>query len=171
MHSWYRAGNATSRRVLGKWKPYALWNLWRTTGKSLNIHGIITFEETTRQWFGEGGHPDPRAQDRGDVCSGRLSGNPCPYNYRGGWIVPKKVADTIRRFVEIKNHLKLRVEGEERLGHCEVCQCELSFKIHYPLNVIMNHTSAEEYAKFPPNAEHPEFHCWLKTEAGEQPTL
>jgi hypothetical protein len=120
-----------------------------------------------REWFGDGGKPDPRSQDRADVCSGRLSGEKCPYNYLGHWIIPKKIADTIRRCVELKNHLSLRVEGEDKLGHCECCNCVLSLKVHVPRQTILNHTNDVEYAKFPPNPDHPKFQCWLKSESYE----
>lgn len=116
------------------------------------------FSATAVEWWGDGGHPDPRAQDRADVCSGRLTGNPCPHNYQGGWIMPQKVADTVRRWFELKNHLKLRVEGEEKLGHCEICNCGLSLKIHVPRQTTLNHTPDEEYAKLPE-------WCWMRTES------
>ena len=99
-----------------------------------------------------------KAQARADICSGRISGRKCPFNYQGGWLLPQAVADTVRRWFELKNHLKLRVEGEEKLGHCEVCNCVLSFKVHVPRQTTLNHTPDIEYEKFPS-------FCWLKTEA------
>jgi len=114
-------------------------------------------EEIIREWWGDGGSPSPLAQDRADVCTGRINGKPCSYNYVGGWSTPKEIAAIIRRQFEVKNSLKLRVTGEESLGHCECCNCVLSLKVHVPRETIMNHTNEKEYAKFPP-------HCWLKTE-------
>ena len=32
------------------------------------------------------------------------------------------------------------------------------------LCVIPYHTNDVDYAKFPPNTDHPKFHCWLKQE-------
>ena len=76
--------------------------------------------------------------------------------------MPQKVADTVRRWFELKNHLKLQVEGEDKLGHCEICNCVLSLKVHVPRQTILNHTSAEEYAKYPS-------FCWLLTEGEPTP--
>ena len=71
----------------------------------------------------------------------------------------------MRRFFELKNHLTLRVEGEEQLGYCEICSCRLNLKVFVPRQIIMDHTTDSEYAKFPPNQDHPKFTCWLKQEA------
>jgi hypothetical protein len=129
------------------------------------IQDASKFSSTVKDWLGEGGHPVPQSQSqsRADVCSGRLSRRKCPFNYQGGWFLPRAVADTVRRWFEAKNSLKLCVEGEEVLGKCEVCRCALSLKIHIPRQVILNHTPDEEYSKFPS-------HCWLITEGYEKET-
>lgn len=119
-------------------------------------------EKTIREWWGDGGHPDPKAQDRADVCTGRLTGKPCPYNYHGRWLFPKAVADAIRRCFEIKSHAQLTVTGEENLGQCECCNCVLSLKVHTPLTHILNTTNPRELEKFPE-------WCWIKTEMKESP--
>lgn len=116
------------------------------------------FAGTMREWLGEGAQPDPRAQDRADVCTGRLSGKPCPNNYLGRWLIPEAIAGTVKGIIEAKNHHKLSVEGESELGWCEVCNCKLSLKVHVPPQTILNHTPAETLEKFP------DF-CWLKIES------
>jgi hypothetical protein len=113
-----------------------------------------TFGATMREWIGEGLQPDPLAQDRADICTGRLSGKPCPYNYLGRWMLPEAVAGTIKKLVEVKTHLKLEVDGEDKLGFCEICNCKLSLKVHVPLNVILNN---------PPSGDFPPW-CWVKKE-------
>lgn len=122
------------------------------------VNDTLKFFATMREWLGEGGKPAPNAQDRADVCSGRLSGKPCPHNYLGAWITPQVVANTVRRFVGAKNNLKLRVLGEEMTGHCECCNCVISLKVHVPITTILNHTPRDEFEKFPE-------WCWIKTEA------
>lgn len=114
--------------------------------------------KTLIEWLGEGATHDPKAQDRADVCTGRLSGKPCPHNYSGRWLLPETLAVSFKACVEIKTHLKLTVEGEDRLGWCEICNCNLPLKVHVPLKTILNHTPAETLGKFP------EF-CWIKNES------
>ena len=126
----------------------------------MTIHEAANGAKILAEWLGEGLHPDPLAQDRADICTGRLTGKPCEYNYQGRWIFPDAVASTVQRIAEIKNRLKLRVEGEENLGHCEICKCVLSLKVHVPRRTILNHTSGEEYAKLPP-------YCWQVTESNK----
>jgi hypothetical protein len=119
------------------------------------------FASTIKDWLGEGCQPDPQAQDRANICTGKNSGRPCEFNWRGGWIMRREVADTVRRWIEAKEHLQLRVEGEDQLGTCEVCRCPLSTKIHIPLKTILAHTPKEEFENLPP-------HCWIKLETDEK---
>lgn len=76
--------------------------------------------------------------------------------------MPDAVAGTIRLWAEAKTHLRLTVEGEDKLGHCEVCNCVLSLKVHVPIQTILNHTPADQKAKFPA-------FCWISEET-KQPT-
>jgi hypothetical protein len=123
----------------------------------MTVQQLSDGSKTLYEWLGEGSHPDPQAQDRADVCSGRITGNPCPYNYQGHWLIPETIANLIKQYAEAKNHLKLTVRGEETLGWCEVCSCKLSLKVHVPLKHIVNHCHPETLEKFPA-------FCWMTTE-------
>lgn len=126
----------------------------------MNPSHAVTFGKVLAEWLGEGLHPDPKAQARADVCSGRLSGHKCPHNYLGGWIVPEKIANTVKAWIEAKEHLDLSLEKEEELGHCEICQCRLNLKVFVPLPTILKHTPAPTLSDFRDKAPW----CWLNTE-------
>jgi hypothetical protein len=124
------------------------------------VHNYANGLRIVTDWLGHGGHvvSPEQAQARADVCTGRLSGSPCPKN--GAPItVEKEVAEGIKTVVELKNHLKLRVLGEKKLHTCHVCLCHLPTKVHVPLEHIMRHTSPEELNDFVDG-------CWLRSENG-----
>jgi hypothetical protein len=106
---------------------------------------------TRRAWLGEGGVPSPRAQHRANVCL------QCPHNearpleelFKGA------VAGVVRRQLEVKGKLGLKVEGEEGLHVCGLCGCVLRLKVHVPLDVAR--TNTPDWQGFPA-------HCWLRTE-------
>lgn len=107
------------------------------------------------EWIGDGAHPvhTGLAQSRADTCAA------CVKNVRGHWWNQStdKLADTIRSYIEVKNHIGLRVFGEEKLGTCDVCQCNLPLKVHVPIVHIHAHTSDDTISKFPSN-------CWITKE-------
>jgi hypothetical protein len=109
-------------------------------------------------WLGRGLRPvaSGESQYRADICTGRTSGRPCPFN-RDGFKFIASAARIIHRQVEYKNHLRLRVEGEENLKTCAICLCHLPLKVHVPLQEILNHTDPEKLAEF--SAKQPE--CWM----------
>lgn len=111
-------------------------------------------------WLGAGGHTvsQHEAQDRSDVCTGRLSGAACPYNVPSN-LVTGLAGESIRHLIEIKNKAALRVDGEKKLGGCERCACHLKLKVWTPLAYIRKHTTDEEISSYPPI-------CWLRTESG-----
>lgn len=126
----------------------------------MSVSQVGTFAKTMADWLGEGLQPDAKAQDRADICTGRLSGTPCRHNYLGKWLVSDKVAEVVKAWIEAKNHLNLQIEGEERLGHCEICHCKLNLKIHVPLATTLKHTAPETLAHFQVAAPW----CWINKE-------
>ena len=55
----------------------------------------------------------------------------CAYNQKG--IVSQEIAsDAAKRLLEAKNRLKMRVQGEDTLYTCKLCNCFLPLKIHVP---------------------------------------
>lgn len=103
------------------------------------------------EWLGSGAVTvDPAtAQRRADVCL------KCPLNVHESFTA-ETIAAAIRRQVEIKNSLKLRVNGEKSLHTCAVCGCVNRLKIWLPLERIL--PTPEELPKF-------DSACWLISES------
>jgi len=100
------------------------------------------------EWLGDGGIvvDQEESQRRANICLH------CDQNGED-WIVASLAADATRKYLELKNSLKLRVEGEKHLGRCKVCRCVLRLQVHEPMENVkraMNHNQNEAY---PP-------HCW-----------
>jgi hypothetical protein len=106
--------------------------------------------KTMKDWLGSGAETVPwnLAQERANVCVR------CPMN-KPGSVATGAIADAIKKQVEIKNHLKLRVVGEKSLHHCEGCGCVLRLKIHIPIDKLG--LNANTISVFPDN-------CWQKHE-------
>lgn len=92
------------------------------------------------------------AQRRADVCL------KCPMNQPGGK-VSDAIAAAIRKQVELKNHLQLRVDGEKSLMTCTGCGCVLKLKIWIPIDKLG--LDKEELAKF-------DSCCWMRDEWRER---
>lgn len=125
------------------------------------LQQIKNFGGLYAQWIGAGlkpVHPD-QSQKRANICL------KCPHNDMTLTIADVfkgKVADTVRRQIELKNHMQLRVEGEKRLGICDICECVLRLKVHVPLQFIDENTDEETAKLFPE-------HCWYVQEKKENP--
>lgn len=108
--------------------------------------GILVLSE----WLGSGArtvHPD-LAQARADIC---LS---CPMNIPVGKLT-SNVALAIRKQVELKNNLQLRVKGEKSLMQCKGCGCILRLKVHVPIeNLGLDEIELQKYPE----------HCWMRKE-------
>jgi hypothetical protein len=78
-------------------------------------------------WLGEGGNvvDQETAQARANTC------NTCAYNI-GGLSVTAVAGIAIKKQLELKNHLKLRVDGEKRLKMCGTCGCQLKLLVWEP---------------------------------------
>lgn len=84
----------------------------------------------------------------------------CPLNRPAkGWIdtISKVAAKATKAYFRIKDDLKLRVDGEEKLGICDACWCPLKLKIHMPINHIVEHTEDEVMADLHKD-------CWILRE-------
>ena len=97
---------------------------------------------TITAWLGSGGAVVPReqAQARADICL------KCPMNVKD-FAFPEVVATAVRKQVEIKNKLQLRLKGEKSLHTCSLCGCVLRLKLHLPLKNLG--LDAAELEKFP----------------------
>jgi hypothetical protein len=119
--------------------------------------GLLDGAKAILDGFGEAPPSHGVAQARADICSGRLSGRPCPANHRGGWIVTDKIAQVIRAQRERKLELNLRVEGEELLGQCTACRCPLFLKVFYDEETIYSYTPDTVFDKMKEANEA----CWM----------
>lgn len=104
--------------------------------------------EFISNWIGDGGIvvDKEEAQGRANICLA------CPNN-KLGLTVAAPVAAAVRKYLEFKNELELRVDGEKKLGSCELCGCELRLQIWETPDRIRSQMTPEETAKAPK-------HCW-----------
>lgn len=112
----------------------------------------LTFFKVRSEWLGEGGHPVPnrQAQERANVCL------KCPQNVERplAEFLEESVVLLVKRQVELKNQMKLRVDGEKLLHICEACGCKLSLKVHVPIQFVKDTTEME---RLDPS-------CWILSE-------
>ena len=89
-------------------------------------------------WLGSGGKPVDQAvaEHRANVCA------TCPRNDGGDWksFFTGKIADKIKKQIEIKNDLALRTSQDDKLTVCSACDCPLQLKVFTPLPHILAHT-------------------------------
>ena len=118
---------------------------------------IQNFNRIRKSWFGAGGEPVPTelAQQRANVCA------TCPMNYKGEWWWNMATQLAINARSELRRIMNLHVEGEEKLGVCEVCGCRLKLKIHTPYKHIYRQSTSEQLTKYPN-------HCWILKEKPQQ---
>ena len=113
------------------------------------IKEAIQFYKLRSEWLGEGGHPVsiPNAQTRADVCL------KCPMNdaTKGLYeVLASSAALLVRRQIELKNRMSLRVDGEKSLHICSGCLCVLKLKVWVPIKFIEQTTDMTKL--------HPD--CW-----------
>src|SRR5436309_9153512 len=115
--------------------------------------GIIADATPTMvEWLGTGGlivHQEV-AQKRTDACLR------CPMRAP----TPKLLgaaADGIKRILELKSGLGLKVQGEKSLGICLACNCVNRLKIWMPREKVLAELSAEEFSRLDQS-------CWIINE-------
>ncbi len=101
-----------------------------------------------KEWLGDGGIvvDKEESQRRANICLH------CNHN-KEDWIVTGLIADAVRHHLEVKNALRLRVDGERSLGRCDVCQCVLRLLVHEPIENV------KKQMKYNPSESYPG-HCW-----------
>lgn len=115
------------------------------------------FYHLISEWLGEGGkavNPD-HSQKRADVCL------KCPKNNVNTSLeslFKDAVAATIKKQLDLKNKMNLRVNGEKSLGICDVCGCVNRLKVHSPIKFILENTDEETMKELPSE-------CWQKIES------
>ena len=118
------------------------------------VERVQQFAEGTKilaAWLGSGAETVDRAtaQRRANTCI------KCPMNVHES-PATEAIAEAIRKQVEIKNKLEIRVDGEKSLHTCTACGCVNRLKIWLPLKRIV--PAPDEMDKFHEN-------CWLKSES------
>lgn len=112
-------------------------------------------------WIGAGGHvvTQLKAEHRGFTCTQGDNGKPCPLNKEPNWWerVKSVIADTIRRQLEIKEKVQLRVACEDDLNMCAACGCCLRLKVWTPTEHIKAHVDLVRLQKAPS-------WCWILKE-------
>lgn len=113
------------------------------------------FHSLHASWLGDGLRPVPpeQSQARTNVCL------KCPknvkrpiYEFLAGIAVKK-----VKRTIEYKNRLGLRVDGEKDLHVCDACLCILELKVHAPLKHILATAPTDGLPKW----------CWIITETDD----
>lgn len=125
------------------------------------IAETIEGTEALADWLGDGGVPvNPiLAEMRAGRCSIGNDGRKCPLNVHPGWWDKAKhaVANWIRRELEIKNNMRLRVSSEDNLAMCKACGCCLQLKIWTPAKHLREHVTKEQINTTPS-------YCWMRRE-------
>ena len=121
--------------------------------------GLKNGAATLKDWSDDGfaAVASDEAQNRSDICTGRLSGNPCPFNTNPDIKLPDSLADIIKGQLEKKNGMKLVVEGEQDLNICTVCACFLKLKVWTPMETILGRMTPDTIEKFA--TQYPP--CWM----------
>ena len=103
-------------------------------------HGVQVISE----WLGEGGHVVDQevAQHRANVCL------KCPNN-DAGFAPATATALAIRKHLEVKNKIGLRVEGEKSIHTCAACSCVLRLLIWEPQDRVKRHMTEIEKSRTP----------------------
>lgn len=119
------------------------------------------------RWLGSGGKPvdSDVSQRRANVCNTVAQGQRCPFNEQG-FTPTERIAEIIRSQTGEKNKLKLTVQGEETLGVCTICHCDLKLKVHVPIHHILSGTPQPMLMKF--KREQPQ--CWMVQESEKPAT-
>jgi len=93
-------------------------------------------------WLGAGGRPVDKevSQHRANTCL------KCPKHEKGSIYekLTAPVAKVVRAQIELKNRMKLRVDGEKSLGTCTACGCQMCLKVHVPIEFIFQTTDLSE---------------------------
>lgn len=122
-----------------------------------DISGLAALHD----WLGDGGDPvHPMvAEFRTQRCTEGNDGEPCPLNKAPRWweSAKGKIADWIRRELEIKSGMSLRVAGEENLHMCSACGCCLPLKVWTPKVHLKTHIDQKAIDKTPA-------YCWMRKE-------
>lgn len=125
------------------------------------IQNDITGIEALHDWLGDLGEPvHPMVSElRGKICVTGNQGQPCPLNMEPNWWerVKHRVADWIKRELEIKHTMNLTTPWDSQLHMCKACGCCLPLKVHTPTRVMKEHVRPDQLSQTPS-------YCWMRKE-------
>jgi hypothetical protein len=83
----------------------------------------------------------------------------CDRNSKGDLLqfFTKAAGEAIRQAIEILWQQDLKTPHDDKLGVCDVCDCPLKLKVHFPIDRIKKGTSDETRARLPE-------YCWIVKE-------
>jgi len=105
--------------------------------------------------------PLAESQARADVCTGRLSGKPCPRHVQS-WDFNGPTRQVIRIEMEKRTNAGRKLQDEDAVKVCSVCGCWLPLKVDVPFVTIWKHTSDAMFDQFPKDSP-----CWITKERKE----
>lgn len=118
-----------------------------------------------KDWLGEGGVPVEQsvAERRAKVCVNDCSDSEKGFNKPPNFLqrVTAVVAEAILEQRRAKTNLALKVENEDKLQTCSVCECDLPLKVWVPISVLQKRTDQQTEDRFPK-------WCWYKQETKSQ---
>jgi hypothetical protein len=108
-------------------------------------------------WLGSGLKPVPIniAERRAAICL------KCPLNQESNFWqrIGAVAAQQVKKLLEVRNDLNLRLANEDKLFSCQACDCWINLKAFSNLDHIIEHTSEEVWQRLDPN-------CWMLSESG-----
>ncbi len=117
-----------------------------------------------RDWIGNDGIPieQEKAESRAAICLH------CPANSPARWWekAANMIADAIRKQLEVKNKMGLRLSTEDKVGMCRACGCCIRLKVWVPIEHIRAHVTSRDREGFQnASANHPRgLRCWIENE-------
>lgn len=117
-----------------------------------------------KDWLGQGfNHVTPqKAAHRSLACLHGDNGMECPHHKMARWweTAKHKVADVIKKQLQLKSRFKLATPFDDKMKICAICRCCMALKIWTPIEHVRKHTSKDTESKLPP-------HCWIRKELAE----
>lgn len=113
-----------------------------------------------KDWLGEDGQTVTQdvAESRANVCRTGNDGKKCPHNSHPDWWsrwFKDPIAHAIRRELEIKERIQIKLADEESVNMCGACGCCIRLKVWAPDQHIKDRTTPQSLIKMPP-------YCWIR---------
>jgi hypothetical protein len=119
------------------------------------VQKIVGGVSTLSDWVGHGQKPvdQATAEQRASVCV------QCPLNKTEGIMgaITGGIAAAIKAQTELRNHLELHTQHDDKLLTCSACACPLPLKVWTPLQFISDHLERDVYIELDQN-------CWILKE-------